>query len=152
VLGKVTAVQDRNANLVITINDGTGELEMHHWLTDDEAVGLGWAGRVGFGGAAAGGCCCNARGLSGGAHAEPARRARTWLTSRGRVATMRCCSAGQVNAEKRAELRPGVYVKVHGHLKLNADKAKGVSWLGWMPSGRARGVPSGVPASQPHVC
>ena len=34
-MGKILGVTDRNTNLVLMITDGTGELEVNHWLNDE---------------------------------------------------------------------------------------------------------------------
>ncbi len=35
VVGKVLSVTDRNTNMVLVITDGTGELEINHWLQEE---------------------------------------------------------------------------------------------------------------------
>ncbi|KAF8072483.1 RPA2A [Scenedesmus sp. PABB004] len=38
VLGKIVGVKDSNMNLTLTISDGTGTMELDHWISDDSDV------------------------------------------------------------------------------------------------------------------
>jgi hypothetical protein len=41
VIGKILSVHDRNNSLVLLLSDGTGELEVNHWLQEEsEQVSL----------------------------------------------------------------------------------------------------------------
>lgn len=35
VIGKILSVHDRNNSLVLLLSDGTGELEVNHWLQEE---------------------------------------------------------------------------------------------------------------------
>jgi hypothetical protein len=35
VVGKIVSVHDRNNSVVVVLSDGTGELEVNHWLPEE---------------------------------------------------------------------------------------------------------------------
>lgn len=67
VVGKIMTVHDRNTSIVVVLSDGTGELEVNHWLNEESEHAM---------------------------------------------------------QNKKAELRPGVYVKAHGHMRGSPQDKK----------------------------
>lgn len=41
VVGKIMTVHDRNTSIVVVLSDGTGELEVNHWL-NEESEHVSW--------------------------------------------------------------------------------------------------------------
>lgn len=67
VVGKIVSVHDRNNSVVVVLSDGTGELEVNHWLPEESEHAM---------------------------------------------------------QNKKAELRPGVYVKAHGNMRTSPQDKK----------------------------
>ena len=121
-VGKVLSAQESGLTYGLEIDDGTGKVAVKIWISDDGApaacsVGQGGGGWVGVAGASAHWHRCSGRPVPGAAAAAGSR-------SPDCLPCPSACASpppppradSEQDRQRRAEWRPGMHVRVHGHI------------------------------------